>query len=121
MSPEMIRHELYNSRTDVYSWGVMFVELLTQQRPYERLYMTPVQVSLKASQAKPVHVPWQRRCQQSQACSLSARRSCLLVSAALPSAQPSDWHALADPPGAWQQIHSRFTAARTRPRRMSAV
>ena len=45
MSPEMIRHELYNSRTDVYSWGVMFVELLTQQRPYERLYMTPVQVS----------------------------------------------------------------------------
>ena len=46
MSPEMIRHEPYNSRTDVYSWGVMFVELLTQQRPYERLYMTPVQVSL---------------------------------------------------------------------------
>lgn len=46
MSPEMIRHELYNSRTDVFSWGVMFVELLTQQRPYERLYMTPIQVSL---------------------------------------------------------------------------
>eukprot|EP00891_Asterochloris_glomerata_P002868 jgi/Astpho2/2868/Aster-01022 len=46
MSPEMIRHELYNSRTDVFSWGVMFVELLTQQRPYERLYMTPIQIAL---------------------------------------------------------------------------
>jgi serine/threonine protein kinase len=44
MSPEMIRHELYNSRTDVFSWGVMFVELLTQRPPYEGLYLTPVQV-----------------------------------------------------------------------------
>ena len=44
MSPEMIRHELYNSRTDVYSWGVLLVELISQRTPYEDQHLTPLQV-----------------------------------------------------------------------------
>lgn len=44
MSPEMIRHELYNSRTDVYSWGVLLVELISQRTPYEDHHLTPLQV-----------------------------------------------------------------------------
>lgn len=44
MSPEMIRHELYNSRTDVYSWGVLLVELISQRIPYEDQHLTPLQV-----------------------------------------------------------------------------
>ena len=44
MSPEMIRHELYNSRTDVYSWGVLLVELISQHTPYEDQHLTPLQV-----------------------------------------------------------------------------
>ncbi len=43
MSPEMIRHELYNSRTDVYSWGVLLVELIAQRTPYEDQHLTPLQ------------------------------------------------------------------------------
>ena len=46
MSPEMIRHELYNSRTDVYSWGVLLVELITQKTPYQDQHLTPLQVIL---------------------------------------------------------------------------
>lgn len=45
MSPEMIRHELYNSRTDVFSWGVLLVELISQQPPYEDQHLTPIQAS----------------------------------------------------------------------------
>lgn len=45
MSPEMIRHELYNSRTDVFSWGVLLVELVTQRPPYEDQHLTPIQAS----------------------------------------------------------------------------
>ena len=44
MAPEVIRHEMYDSRADVYSWGVLFAEILQQQPPYEGLYCTPVQV-----------------------------------------------------------------------------
>lgn len=44
MSPEMIRHELYNSRTDVYSWGVLLVELISQRIPYEDQHLNPLQV-----------------------------------------------------------------------------
>ncbi|CAL8463015.1 g2549 [Coccomyxa elongata] len=46
MAPEMIRHELYTSKADVYSWGVLLAELISQRPPYEGLYMTPVQVAL---------------------------------------------------------------------------
>ena len=44
MSPEMIRHELYNSATDVFSWGVLLVEVITQKIPYEDHHLTPLQV-----------------------------------------------------------------------------
>lgn len=41
------RHELYDTRSDVWSWGVMCVELLAQQKPYAHLYATPVQIALQ--------------------------------------------------------------------------
>ena len=46
MSPEMVRHEMYDSRSDVYSWGVMLAETLRQKMPYDGVYLTPVQVSI---------------------------------------------------------------------------
>ena len=46
MAPEMIRHEAYDQKADVYSWGVLLAEVLRQQPPYEDLYFTPVQASL---------------------------------------------------------------------------
>jgi serine/threonine protein kinase len=49
MAPEMIRHELYTSKADVYSWGVMLAEILWQRPPYEGLYLTPVQVDIGSS------------------------------------------------------------------------
>ena len=44
MAPEVIRHDLYDQRADVYSWGVLLAEVLQQRQPYEGLYLTPVQV-----------------------------------------------------------------------------
>ncbi len=35
----------------MWSWGVLCVELLTQQKPYASLYATPVQIALQVSQA----------------------------------------------------------------------
>lgn len=49
MSPEMIRHELYNSATDVFSWGVLLVEVVSQKIPYEDHHLTPLQVSMQES------------------------------------------------------------------------
>ncbi|KAK9866152.1 hypothetical protein WJX84_009131, partial [Apatococcus fuscideae] len=46
MSPEMVRHEMYDSRSDVYSWGVMLAETLRQKMPYDGVYLTPVQIAL---------------------------------------------------------------------------
>ena len=43
MAPEMIRHEAYDQRADVYSWGVLLAEVLNQRPPYEELFLTPVQ------------------------------------------------------------------------------
>ena len=45
MAPEMVRHELYTGKADVYSWGVLLAETLAQRPPYEGLYLTPVQAS----------------------------------------------------------------------------
>ncbi len=50
MSPEMVRHEMYDSRSDVYSWGVMLAETLRQKMPYDGVYLTPVQVSTIVAQ-----------------------------------------------------------------------
>lgn len=46
MAPEMIRHEMYDQKADVYSWGVLLVEVLRQQPPYEDQYLGPVDVRL---------------------------------------------------------------------------
>ena len=43
MAPEMVRHEPYTGKADVYSWGVLLAETLSQRPPYEGLYLTPVQ------------------------------------------------------------------------------
>lgn len=49
MSPENVRHELYTSASDVWSWGVLAVECLTRQRPYSHLHATPVQIAIEVS------------------------------------------------------------------------
>ena len=46
MAPEMIRHEMYDQKADVFSWGVLLVECLRQQPPYEEQYLGPVDVRL---------------------------------------------------------------------------
>lgn len=47
--PHCRRHEAYDSRADVWSFGVLLVELLTQQKPYSLTYMTPVQVAIQVA------------------------------------------------------------------------
>ena len=48
----VIRHEVYDGKADVWSWGVLFVEMLTCQMPYSHTYLTPVQVGLAESQLR---------------------------------------------------------------------
>ena len=38
------RHEVYDSKADVWSFGVMLAEVINCQIPYAHTYMTPVQV-----------------------------------------------------------------------------
>lgn len=38
------RHEVYDTKADVWSWGVLLIEALTLSQPYVTTYMTPVQV-----------------------------------------------------------------------------
>lgn len=45
MAPEVIAGENYNSKADVYSFGVMLNELLTGKAPFEESYITPVQAA----------------------------------------------------------------------------
>lgn len=42
--PQVIRHEVYDTSADVYSWGVLLVELLAGKPPYSDYHLTPVQV-----------------------------------------------------------------------------
>ena len=49
LRPCACRHEPYDARADVWSFGVLLVELLTQQKPYAALYMMPVQVALQVA------------------------------------------------------------------------
>lgn len=45
MAPEVIRSERYDSKADVFSWGVLFAELLAAKPPYADGYHTPIQVA----------------------------------------------------------------------------
>ena len=38
------RHEVYDSKADVWSWGVLLSECITCAMPYGHTFMTPVQV-----------------------------------------------------------------------------
>lgn len=49
MAPEVIRHEMYATQADVWSWACLTCELLTGAKPYEERYLTPVQVALKVA------------------------------------------------------------------------
>ena len=57
MAPEVMRHEMYDTRADVYSWGVLFAEILQQQPPYEGLYCTPMQVCAVSTGKMPFYSP----------------------------------------------------------------
>jgi len=46
MAPEVMRHEVYSSKADVWSWGVLLVEALTLQVPYAHTFCTPVQIAM---------------------------------------------------------------------------
>lgn len=50
MAPEVVRHELYATQADVWSWGCLASELLTGMRPYAERLLTPVQVALRVSE-----------------------------------------------------------------------
>lgn len=49
MAPEVIRHEAYDTRADVWSFGVLLVECLTQQKPYAATYLAPVQIAIQVA------------------------------------------------------------------------
>lgn len=42
MAPELIRNESYSEKVDIYSFGVVFWELLTCERPYNNMDTQPV-------------------------------------------------------------------------------
>ena len=50
MAPEVMRHELYATQADVWSWGCLVCELLSGMKPYEDRYLTPVQVALAVAE-----------------------------------------------------------------------
>uniref|UniRef100_A0A7S0UPE4 Protein kinase domain-containing protein n=1 Tax=Polytomella parva TaxID=51329 RepID=A0A7S0UPE4_9CHLO len=49
MAPEVIRHEIYDQKADIWSWGVMLCECATGEAPYANEYLTPVQLALAVS------------------------------------------------------------------------
>lgn len=44
MAPEILRNEIYDTSADVWSWGVLFAEILQQQPPYQGLDLSPAEV-----------------------------------------------------------------------------
>ena len=50
MAPEVMRHEAYGPPADVFSFGVMLVEMLAGHRPYaERPELKPAEIALRVS------------------------------------------------------------------------
>ena len=55
LAATLCRHEAYDARADVWSFGVLLVECLTQQKPYAATYMAPVQIAIQVGAARD---PW---------------------------------------------------------------
>jgi eukaryotic-like serine/threonine-protein kinase len=51
MSPEQLRGQMVDTRTDIWSWGVVFYEMLTGQRPFEA--ETPSDVMVRILEGAP--------------------------------------------------------------------
>lgn len=49
MSPEVFNNQPYGPRADVWSFGVLLVELVSGRRPYEEHLLTPAQVAMEVS------------------------------------------------------------------------
>ncbi|GAX74482.1 hypothetical protein CEUSTIGMA_g1931.t1 [Chlamydomonas eustigma] len=59
MAPEVMRHDVYDYKCDIWSWGVLFSETMDGGRlPYWYTYMTPVQIATAVAeeQLQP-HIP----------------------------------------------------------------
>lgn len=52
MSPESITEKVYSERTDVWSFGIFLVELLSESQPYGKL--TPMKVAMHNSKKSPL-------------------------------------------------------------------
>jgi serine/threonine protein kinase len=50
MAPEVVRHDLYATQADVWSWACLACETLSSMRPYAELHLTPVQVALSVAE-----------------------------------------------------------------------
>ncbi len=49
------RHEVYDTKADVWSWGVLLSECIMCMMPYGHTYMTPVQVGRGMGGGRALH------------------------------------------------------------------
>lgn len=58
MAPELVKHEPYNSKVDIYSWAILSWEILAIDRPYKGIdESTFVKVSAALDTALPCSFP----------------------------------------------------------------
>jgi len=50
MAPEVIKHEPYNIKADVYSYAVLMCEILAGEEPYSGSFLTPIQIAMGVTQ-----------------------------------------------------------------------